>query len=173
MAGVLPARSLTPTLPLALVALVLGYNYRTSFHFYSNSQRVCHVHMKKLGPRVTARPLLGLVTDQSLDMCEVAVPAAQTGGQKDPGQGAEEQVGQTHPLPSNAENGRDIQVPFLKHRRGNKPARNHQAKTEVKRRRDEPSTQSADAGESHDLGGPCSLLGGGGPAKIRASEGGL
>lgn len=50
--------------------------------------------MKKLGPR-------GTVTDQSLDICEVAVPAAKTGGQKDPGQGVVKQVDQTHPLPSN------------------------------------------------------------------------
>lgn len=62
-----------------------------------------------------------MVTDDQelgLEIREVAVPAAKTGGQTDPRQGVENQAGTTNPLSRvNVQNGLNVKGTFLEHHR--------------------------------------------------------
>lgn len=59
--------------------------------------------------------------DVSQEICEVAVLPARTGGQVDPRQEVETQVGQTYPLPKDkVKNRPNVKVTFLEHQRGNR-----------------------------------------------------
>lgn len=73
-----------------------------------------------------------MVTDDQelgLEIREVAVPVAKTGGQTDPCQGVENQAGTTNPLSRvNVKNGLTVKGTFLEHQTGNKEVRTCQTK---------------------------------------------